>query len=127
VPTQTFEASVRYVTTRPEMPGIRVIIIDLHGEISAAAEAQIEEAYTQASHLSPKAVLLNFEGVDYINSMGIALIVRLLSQAHEAGCRLLAYGLSEHYVEIFQITRLAEFIEIYPDGASAQAAVAVPA
>jgi hypothetical protein len=29
------------------------------------------------------------------------------------------YGLSDHYVEIFQITRLAEYMRIFPDEASA--------
>ena len=127
MPIQAFEASVRHVPIHTRTPGIdNVVIIDLHGEINATAEAQVEQMYAQASCLNPKTVLLNFEDVDYINSTGIALIVRLLSQAREAGCRLLTYGLSDHYVEIFQITRLAEFIEIYPDEASALAAIAVP-
>jgi hypothetical protein len=68
-------------------------------------------------------VLLNFSDVDYINSVGIALIVNLLTQARKAHRRLLACGLSVHYVEIFQITRLADFIAIFPDEASALAAV----
>jgi len=126
--TQAFEASVRHVPTRAGTPDIdNVVIIDLYGEINASAEAKMEEAYAQASRQNPTVALLNFEGVDYINSTGIALIVRLLSQARQAGCRLLAYGLSDHYVEIFQITRLAEFIEVYPDETSALAAIAVPA
>ena len=128
MPIRTFEASVRHLSTRAGEPGTdNVVIIDLHGEINAAAEAKMEQLYSQASHLNPKTVLLNFEDVDYINDTGIALIVRLLSQAREAGCRLLSYGLSDHYIEIFQITRLAEFLEIYPDEASAVAAMAVPA
>jgi hypothetical protein len=36
-------------------------------------------------------------------------------------------GLSEHYMEIFRITRLAEFMSVFPDEASALAGVAVPA
>jgi len=128
MPIQIFEASVRHLSTRAGVAGAEnVVVIDLHGEINAAAEAKMEQLYSQASHLNPKTVLLNFEDVDYINSTGIALIVQLLSQAREAGCRLLSYGLSDHYIEIFQITRLAEFLEIYPDEASAVAAMAVPA
>lgn len=128
MPTQAFEASVRHIPTRARTPGTdNVVIVDLHGEINATAEAKMEQVYAQASRQNPMAVLLNFESVDYINSTGIALIVRLLSRAREAGCRLLAYGLSDHYVKIFQITRLAEFIEIYSDEASALAAIAVPA
>jgi anti-anti-sigma factor len=64
-------------------------------------------------------VLLNFSNVEYINSTGIALIVGVLAQARKAHLSLLTYGLSEHYREIFEITRLADFMHIYPDEASA--------
>ena len=128
MPIRTLEAGVRHLSTRAGAAGAdNAVVIDLRGEINEDAEAKMEQLYSQASRLNPKTVLLNFEDVDYINDTGIALIVRLLSQAREAGCRLLSYGLSDHYIEIFQITRLSEFIEIYPDEASAVAAMAMPA
>ena len=57
--------------------------------------------------------------MDYINSTGIALIVGLMAQARKSNRRLLTYGLSDHYVEIFRITRLADFIGIFPNEQSA--------
>ena len=63
--------------------------------------------------------------MDYINSTGIALIVGLLARARAAKRRLLACGLSEHYVEIFAITRLADFISVLPDEESAIAEASV--
>jgi anti-anti-sigma factor len=101
-----------------------VAIIDLHGEINSFAEQALNAAYDQASQTNPSAVLLNFRQVDYINSTGIALIVGLLAQARKANRRLLTCGLSDHYVEIFQITRLSDFMSIYPDEVSALAQVA---
>jgi hypothetical protein len=35
---------------------------------------------------------------------------------------LAVFGLSDHYLEIFQITRLADFLDIYPDENSARQA-----
>jgi anti-anti-sigma factor len=58
---------------------------------------------------------LNFSDVSYINSTGIALIVGLLAQARKTHNKLAVFGLSEHYVRIFKITRLADFMSIYPD------------
>jgi anti-anti-sigma factor len=110
-----FEASVRY------QPG--VAIIDLHGEIDALADDALNVAYAQATKQNPPTVLLNFDGVDYINSTGIALVVGLLAQARKSGRRLLTCGLSDHYVEIFRITRLADFMSIFSDEASALGAV----
>jgi anti-anti-sigma factor len=96
-----------------------IAIIDLHGEINGDAEEVLSAAYAQATAHQPDSVLLNFAGVDYINSKGIALIVVLLAQARKAGRRLLTSGLSEHYVEIFKITRLSDFMTVFPDEASA--------
>ena len=62
----------------------------------------------------PQKVELNFSGVDYINSTGIALIVGLLARARAAHRPIAAVGLSEHYREIFTITRLSDFMEIRP-------------
>ena len=94
-------------------------IIDLHGEINAFAEEALGAAYAEAERGNPEVILLNFSEVDYINSTGIALIVGLLARARAARRRLLACGLSEHYVEIFTITRLADFMTVYPNEAEA--------
>ena len=59
--------------------------------------------------------MLNFSSVEYINSTGIAMIVNLLSKARRDGLAVSAYGLTDHYVEIFEITRLSEFIRIVAD------------
>ncbi len=96
-------------------------ILDLHGEINANAEEALTRAYAQAVSQQPASILLNFAKVDYINSTGIALIVGLLAQARKSGRRLLTSGLSPHYIEIFKITRLAAFMSIYADEASAVA------
>ncbi len=98
-------------------PGLAVI--DLAGEINAFAETALNHAFDGAQRAGPAAIALNFTRVTYINSTGIALIVGLLARARQAQRELSVWGLSNHYVEIFQITRLVDFIAIYPDEASA--------
>ncbi len=105
-----FEAEVR------REPGGAVL--DLKGEIDGFAQEALDAAYTEAEE-GTEPILLNFEGVDYINSTGIALIVSLLARARAAKRDLSAYGLSEHYVEIFNITRLSDFVSVFPDERSA--------
>jgi anti-sigma B factor antagonist len=97
----------------------RVAIIDLHGEIDAFGEETLNAAYTEAEKRESDVILLNFSDVDYINSTGIALIVSLLARARKTKRKLLACGLSQHYVEIFQITRLVDFMSVFPDESSA--------
>jgi anti-anti-sigma factor len=90
-----------------------VAVIDLTGEVSAAAEQMLLEAYAKTN--GEPVVLLDFSAVDYINSTGIALIVGLLAQARTAGQEVQARGLAEHYREIFRITRLSDFMTILDD------------
>ena len=60
-----------------------------------------------------RAIVLNFEGLEYMNSSGIGLLVTLLIRVNREKQRLLTYGLSDHYQNIFQITRLDDAIGIY--------------
>ena len=108
-----FRATVR---SRQEMT-----VIDLEGEIDGFADDRLNAAYSEAEAQAPSAILLNFSDVSYINSTGIALIVGLLARARKSHRRLLTCGLSDHYQEIFRITRLSDFMSIYPDEASAVA------
>jgi anti-sigma B factor antagonist len=104
---------------RDAAEGVRVI--DIKGEITAFAEKEITEAHEEAGR-GAKAVVLNFEGLEYMNSSGIGLLVTTLIRAQRAGHALLAYGLSDHYRQIFSLTRLDEAIGIYDDEAAAVAA-----
>jgi anti-anti-sigma factor len=88
-----------------------VAVIDLVGDVDAAAEATLQRGYDEAAR-DGGPVLLNFSEADYINSTGIALIVGLLAQARTHGVEITACGLSDHYREIFEITRLADFMTI---------------
>lgn len=97
----------------------RAAILDLQGEINAAAEETLNAAYAEADAQNPELIVLNFERVDYMNSTGIALVVGLLAQARKTKRRLVACGLSPHYQEIFAITRLADYMPVFGDESSA--------
>jgi anti-anti-sigma factor len=92
-----------------------VAVIDLTGDLNSSAEVALNEAYRQATGSGADSVLLNFERAEYINSTGIALIVGLLAQARASHVQVKAFGLSDHYREIFEITRLADFMTISDD------------
>jgi anti-sigma B factor antagonist len=104
----------------------RTSAIDIQGEINAYAENILMDAYTQATSADAKNIILNFSGLDYMNSSGIGLLVTLLIRANRQKQRLLAAGLSEHYRQIFELTRLNEAITIFPTEEAALAAVSSP-
>ncbi|MGH8911728.1 MAG: STAS domain-containing protein, partial [Acidimicrobiia bacterium] len=101
--------------------GVRVV--DIEGEITSFSEQEMSRAHDEAASTNPKAVVLNFTGLEYMNSGGIGLLVTTLIRAQRSGHKLLAYGLTDHYREIFSLTRLDEAIGIFDDESAALASV----
>jgi len=99
--------------------GGSVAVVDIKGEVTAACEPVLMSAHEDAGGAGM--VVLNFAGLDYMNSGGIGMLVTLLVRANRAHQQLAACGLSDHYREIFELTRLDEAITIYDDEASALA------
>jgi anti-sigma B factor antagonist len=97
-------------------------VIDIQGEVTAFAEQVMMQAYTEASLPSTRTIILNFSGLEYMNSSGIGLIVTLLIRVNRQKQRLVSYGLSEHYRHIFNLTRISDAIHIYDSEEEALAA-----
>jgi anti-sigma B factor antagonist len=104
------EAATRFEVREPSR---QTRVIDIHGDITAASEDVLMEAYVRASDDGVKAIVLGFTGLDYMNSGGIGLLVTLLVRAQRQHQRVLAFGLSEHYRQIFELTRLDEAMSIH--------------
>ena len=96
-------------------------VVEVRGEITAASEKALMDAYAEASGAKTKNVILDFDGLEYMNSGGIGLLVTLLVRANRQKQRLAAFGLNEHYRQIFELTRLDEAIGIYADEGAALA------
>lgn len=102
-------------------------VIDIQGDVTGLADEPLTAAYNEASSGDAQAVVMNFSKLEYMNSTGIGLLVTLLIRAQRQKQQLLAYGLSDHYQEIFELTRLNEAIGIYHTEAEALAALKAPA
>jgi anti-sigma B factor antagonist len=87
----------------------RVSVIDISGEVTAKSEEALAEAFANQ--------------MEYMNSSGIGLLVTLLIRAQRGKQKLLACGLSDHYRQIFQLTRLDEAIGICGSEGEAVASV----
>ena len=112
---------VAHVRERPD--GTPVAVVELRGQLDGAAGADMAPIYTEATRSGDvTAIVLDFHGVDYINSTGIALVVGLLGEARADDVEVRVYGLSEHYRHIFDITRLTDFVTFFDDEPTAVAA-----
>ena len=104
----------------------RASVIDLKGDVTASSEKALADAYTRASGKFTRTIVLNFSGLEYMNSGGIGMLVTLLVRANRQRQRLVAFGLNEHYRQIFELTRLDEAIGIFDTEAEAFAEADAP-
>lgn len=109
MPGEEFRVTVR--------PGAKGATVELSGTVNRGAKEELERAYQEASE-TPGEILLDFGEVDYINSTGIAVIVGVLAMARAETREVGATGLTDHYKDVFEITRLADFMHIYQDTAA---------
>ena len=100
-----------------------VAVIALTGDVTAASEDELMGAYREACDRGEiRGIVLDFTELDYMNSSGIGLLVTFLVRARRAQQQVSAFGLSDHYRQIFELTRLDEVISVHDDQDGAVAA-----
>jgi len=98
-------------------------VVDIRGDVTSGSEDVLMTAYAAAG--DARAIVLNFSDLSYMNSGGIGLLVTLLVRANRQSKQLMAFGLSDHYRQIFELTRLDEAVGIHDSEQSALRAAGV--
>lgn len=93
------------------------LILDLIGDLSGHAEDVLLNLHPweQGGPAVGRILVLNFNRVPYTNSLGIAILIRLVRTLAKAGGTVFAYGVSPHYQKLFRMVGLTEYMMIYPD------------
>lgn len=97
-------------------------VITLEGDITIFAE----DAMTKAVHSclnDSKNIVMDFEGVEYINSSGIAILISIVTELMRKGGKLTVVNLTPHYQKIFKMVGLNQYTQIYNN---LEEALAVP-
>lgn len=92
-----------------------IFVLELVGDITAASEGALIQAYQTASEKGARILVLDFSRLAYMNSSGIGLLVTMLVRAKRQNQKMAAVGLDDHYRQIFNLTRLNEAIPICSD------------
>jgi anti-anti-sigma factor len=91
-----------------------ISILDISGDFTATTGGTVEEAYQQVSQEGVKKILLAFNGDNYINSAGIAVLISITAESREKAQTIRITGLSDHFHKIFAMVGLARYITIFP-------------
>lgn len=90
-------------------------IIDLRGDLTKTAEEELLalHPWEHGLELGYTSLVFNFTEVGYINSLGIAILIRIVRAMHKADGHVFAYGLIPHYKKLFRMVGLTEYMTIY--------------
>lgn len=98
-------------------------VIDVKGELTGDAESAMLNAYTQADGADTRLIVLNFKGLNYMNSSGVGLLITLVVRATRQGKKLAALELPEHFKKILMLTRLTEVLPVFDSQPELEAAI----
>jgi anti-anti-sigma factor len=91
------------VSTRDLRPGTRDV--QVQGELDLAVAGQLDEVLTAAVEEYGQ-VLVGLERCDFIDSSGIAVILRAHNRMQEAGKQLVVYGPTDQVLRVLSMTGL---------------------
>lgn len=103
--------------------GFPVAVLRFEGDIASTSKDAVLGSYQSLPRETTKLILLDFTGVEYINSSGIALIIQLLIEASHAGQTVCACGLSAHFTKVFTMVGITKYARLFPNEAEALAAL----
>jgi anti-sigma B factor antagonist len=103
--------------------GHPVTVLRFEGDIASTSKDAVLGTYQSLSKETTKLVLLDFTGVEYINSSGIALVIQLLIEASGAGQKVYCFGLSAHFTKVFTMVGITKYAGLFPNQADALAAL----
>jgi anti-anti-sigma factor len=98
-----------------------ITVLRFAGDITSASQAAVLGTYQGISGTT-KRILLDFSGVDYLNSSGIALVIQMLIAASKTGQIIQTFGLKPHFQKVFTMVGITKYTTIYPDEKTACAA-----
>ncbi len=93
-----------------------IIILDLHGRITAGEDAaHLRETLRGLAAEGKTRVILNLQHVDYIDSTGLGTLVMGFTTLRKAGGVLKLLQLSRRNIELLVFTKLETVFEIFDD------------
>jgi anti-sigma B factor antagonist len=97
-------------------------VLPLKGEIDLHVSPVVTASLTAMIEKKPERVVIDLSDVTYIDSAGLAALIQAMQKVEAYGGKFSLAGLQETVRSIFEISRLDQVFQIFPDMDSALAA-----
>ena len=88
-------------------------VIQAAGEIDLNCSPRFQQELLALLDRRPERIVLDLADVSYMDSSGVASLVKLLSRVRRLGAQLHLVGLSDRVRSVFEITRLDSVFDIF--------------
>ena len=96
-------------------------VVPLKGEIDLHVSPTVTATLNEVIDQKPERLVVDLSEVTYIDSAGLAALIQAMQKVEGYGGKFMLAGLQETVRSIFEISRLDQVFQIFPD---AQAALA---
>ena len=97
-------------------------VLQLEGEIDLHVSPEVAESLRTMVAKKPEVLVVDLAKVTYFDSSGLAVLIESMQKVHEYGGKFALAGVQESVQHIFEIARLDQVFQIFPDVDSALAA-----
>src|SRR5215467_5444416 len=97
-------------------------VLPLKGEIDLHVSPSITASLNRMIEKKPKRLVVDLSDVTYIDSAGLAALIQAMQKVEGYGGKFLLAGLQETVRSIFEISRLDQVFQIFPNADAALAA-----
>ena len=95
------------------------VIVEIEGDVDLYSSPQVRKIIIDLISKKTPALLINLEGVNYMDSSGIATLVEGLQRTKEYGGSLCIYNLQGAVHDVFELSRLDKVFKIVDDESEA--------
>ena len=97
----------------PKKP--RPNVLQLEGEIDLHVSPEVAESLRPMVEKKPKILVVDLAGVTYLDSSGLAVLIEGMQNVQEYGGKFALANAQESVQHIFEIARLDQVFQIFPD------------
>jgi anti-sigma B factor antagonist len=91
----------------------RSVVVEVAGDIGMRSCGELQRALLDLLASKPTSMVLDLAAVPYMDSSGVATLVKLLSEARKAGTSLRLASLHARVRSVFEVTRLDTVFAIH--------------
>lgn len=90
-------------------------ICAIEGDIDIARSPELRKFFDSLIKKNEKKVLVDFAGVSYIDSSGLATLIEMHQRLKKSGGSMRCCGMNQKIKNTFEITKLHKLFEIFDD------------